>query len=254
MKPSRIVSSSSSPKAPYLSYHPRQTGNGSSWHDGAALVIVGPARNLVRYRIFPVHGGHLPTLSEGVRASTRCSAHAARRLLAASAAGTSARRFEGSWRTSSGIRRRCKSAFPMFPEPVNVMISGGMLVQWTASPATHIAAKAPGLNRRPRAGPRVFYGSQGGGGQAQSRQHRRYRQRAVLRRFLRRVGALRKREERHHRRTACVPDVSTLRPQERTEPPVHALELRCLERASSIAFHPGHHPQQHPDARHLGAV
>src|SRR5262249_37860282 len=79
-------------------------GDGSSWHDGAALLIVGPARNLVRYRIFPVHGGHLPTLSEGVRASTRCSAHAARRLLAASAAGTSARRFEGSWSTSSGIR------------------------------------------------------------------------------------------------------------------------------------------------------
>jgi len=143
MKPSRIVSSSSSPKASYLSYHPRQKGNGSSWHDGAALLVVGPARNLVRYRIFPVHGGHLPTLSEGVRASTRCSAHAARRLLATSAAGTSARRFEGSWSTSSGIRRRCKSAFPMFPEPVNVMISGVMLVQWTASPGTHIAAKVP---------------------------------------------------------------------------------------------------------------
>ena len=30
-----------------------------------------------------------------------------------------------------------------FPEPVNVMISGGMLVQWTASPGTHIAAKVP---------------------------------------------------------------------------------------------------------------
>ena len=32
MKPSRIVSSSSSPNAPYLSYHPRQKGNGTSWH------------------------------------------------------------------------------------------------------------------------------------------------------------------------------------------------------------------------------
>jgi len=30
-----------------------------------------------------------------------------------------------------------------FPEPVNVMISGGMLVQWAASPGTHIAAKVP---------------------------------------------------------------------------------------------------------------
>jgi len=32
MKPSRIVSSFSSPNAPYLSYHPRQKGNGTSWH------------------------------------------------------------------------------------------------------------------------------------------------------------------------------------------------------------------------------
>jgi len=32
---------------------------------------------------------------------------------------------------------------PDVPEPVNVMISGGMLVQWTASPGTHIAAKVP---------------------------------------------------------------------------------------------------------------
>jgi len=31
----------------------------------------------------------------------------------------------------------------MFPEPVNVMISGVMLVQWTASPGTHIAAEVP---------------------------------------------------------------------------------------------------------------
>src|SRR5262245_52251481 len=105
MKPSRIVSSSSSPKAPYLSYHPRQKWNGSSWHDGAALLVVGPACNLVRYRIFPVHGGHLPTLSEGVRDQRGVP----RILLAASAAGTSARRFEGSWSTSSGIRRQCKS-------------------------------------------------------------------------------------------------------------------------------------------------
>ena len=32
MKPSRIVSSSSSPNAPYLSYHPRQKGNATSRH------------------------------------------------------------------------------------------------------------------------------------------------------------------------------------------------------------------------------
>jgi len=32
MKPSRIVSSSSSPNAPYLSYHPRQKENATSRH------------------------------------------------------------------------------------------------------------------------------------------------------------------------------------------------------------------------------
>src|SRR5262249_29109258 len=252
MKPSRIVSSSSSPKAPYLSYHPRQKGNGSSWHDGAALLVVGPARNLVRHRIFPVHGGHLPTLSEGVRASTRCSAHAARRLLAASAAGTSARRFEGPWRTQGGTRRRGKVTIPVVPGAGDLRDSGRRPGEGAAARGTHHPAQVPRRDRRSRARRRASYRTHVGGGQAQSRQHRRYRQRAVLRRLLRRVGALRKREERHRRRTARVPDVSTLRPQERTEPPVH--ELRCLERASSIAFHPGHHPQQHPDARHLGAV
>ena len=34
-------------------------------------------------------------------------------------------------------------SIPDVPEPVNVMISGGMLVQWAASPGTHIAAKVP---------------------------------------------------------------------------------------------------------------
>jgi pimeloyl-ACP methyl ester carboxylesterase len=32
---------------------------------------------------------------------------------------------------------------PGVPEPVNVMISGGMLVQWAVSPGTHIAANVP---------------------------------------------------------------------------------------------------------------
>src|SRR5262245_20677723 len=44
MKPSRIVSSSSSPNAPYLSYHPRQKWNGTSWHVLAhefQIVVVG---------------------------------------------------------------------------------------------------------------------------------------------------------------------------------------------------------------------
>lgn len=34
-------------------------------------------------------------------------------------------------------------SIPDVSEPVNVMISGGMLVQWTASPGTHMAAKVP---------------------------------------------------------------------------------------------------------------
>src|SRR5262244_3383564 len=143
MKPSRIVSSSSSPKAPYLSYHPRQKGNGSSWHDGAALLVVGPARNLVRHRIFPVHGGHLPTLSEGARASTRCSAHAARRLLAASAAGDIGATFRRLVEHFERNPQTVQVSIDGFPEPVNVMISGGMIVQWAASPGTHIAAKVP---------------------------------------------------------------------------------------------------------------
>jgi hypothetical protein len=32
---------------------------------------------------------------------------------------------------------------PGVPEPVNVMISGGMLVQWAVSPGTHLAAEVP---------------------------------------------------------------------------------------------------------------
>ena len=47
MKPSRIVSSSSSPNAPYLSYHPRQKGNGTSWHVIAhefQIAVVGALR------------------------------------------------------------------------------------------------------------------------------------------------------------------------------------------------------------------
>jgi pimeloyl-ACP methyl ester carboxylesterase len=39
--------------------------------------------------------------------------------------------------------RTVRVSLPDVPEPVNVMISGGMLVQWTLSPGTHLAAEVP---------------------------------------------------------------------------------------------------------------
>jgi pimeloyl-ACP methyl ester carboxylesterase len=39
--------------------------------------------------------------------------------------------------------RTVQVSVPEVPEPVNVMISGGMLVQWAVSPGTHLAAEVP---------------------------------------------------------------------------------------------------------------
>lgn len=39
--------------------------------------------------------------------------------------------------------RTVQISVPDVPEPVNVMISGGMLVQWAVSPGTHFAAEVP---------------------------------------------------------------------------------------------------------------
>jgi len=39
--------------------------------------------------------------------------------------------------------RTVQVSIPDVPEPANVMISGGMLVQWAVSPGTHIAAEVP---------------------------------------------------------------------------------------------------------------
>ena len=86
-----------------------------------------------------------------------------------------------------------KVSVPGVAEPVKVMISGGMLVQWAVSPGTHMAAEVPAAIDALAHGDATPIATTWAASPAQSGRHRRPRQRALLRRLLRRVGPLRER-------------------------------------------------------------
>ena len=83
-----------------------------------------------------------------------------------------------------------KVSVPDVPDPVNVTISGFMLVQWAVSPGTHTAAEVPAAIDGLAHGDATRVATALGPFAAQSRQHRRLQQRALRRRLMRRVGAL----------------------------------------------------------------
>ena len=124
-----------------------------------------------------------------------------------------------------------KVAVPGHSGKVNVMISGGMLVQWAVSPGTHFAAKMPAsidalANGDPGpiastwATPKLDPAGIG----------------VVSNGLFNGVACgewvpYETREERRRRRAARFPGVSAFDLEERSQPAVHAPELSRLERA-----------------------